>query len=126
MRPKAEGTIKIDTTVRKSTVAKIQLKNPLKQTSLQYLVHLEGNSLKGPTSVSIEPGSLYNYKFEFSPGKAVLIIVMRSKSEGMIRFTSEIGEFWYKLELNASDADPIHLDPFTTYVGHYEVLFSLK
>ena len=103
LRPPPEDTIVISSEVRKGAVAEITMTNPSDK-PVDFIVRRRGEGLIGDDLLSLEPHqSAAVYPLAFVPTKA-------GDTEGIISFNNDdIGEFWYKLSLNAKEAAPTPL-----------------
>eukprot|EP00941_MAST-03F_sp_MAST-3F-sp1_P000816 g816.t1 len=109
--PDPEATVDISAVVRKAVAVEISLGNPTKE-PVTFDVILRGEGLIGDSSFYLPPESEDQlYELIYSP-------LVAGKQHGSITFIDmELGEFWYKLELDAKAAAPIYLETMSCAVG---------
>ena len=112
--PVAESTINAESEVRKAVAVEISLDNPTNET-LEFYVAIDGEGLLGDSTFFLPPNSisLQNSAYEliFSPLRV-------GRFNGSITFQNDhVGEFWYKLELQAMPASAIVIDTIECMVG---------
>ena len=101
-RPPPEATISVQAEVRKGAVAEITIRNPSSQ-QRDFLVRRKGDGLYGDDILAVEAGGSAVYQLAYAP-------TVSGTSEGTVSFSSDdIGEFWYKLQMIATDAAPTNL-----------------
>ena len=106
--PAAEDTVRVAAPIRGAAEVEIGVVNPLDE-SAELEVALQGLGLTGPASLTLppKPGKAV-YKFVFAP------VGQPGVSQGALRFIHpKVGEFWYKLELDALPPGPVVLPSFT-------------
>ncbi|KAJ3053490.1 Cilia- and flagella-associated protein 47 [Rhizophlyctis rosea] len=108
--PPPEDTLSIFTTVRKAVGAEIRLWNPLDH-PITYIAEIEGEGLLGPREFAVNANENKMYLLTYAP-------LLSSIETGRIKFINpEIGEFWYKLQLEAHEAPPVQLTPMECSLG---------
>jgi len=112
--PVAESTIEVQSEVRKAVVVEITLDNPTTE-NLEFQVSINGAGLIGDSSYTLTPSgsnmSSGAYELIYSP-------LTPGKSVGSISFVNDkIGEFWYRVSLEALPAQPTVLDTIECMIG---------
>jgi len=106
--PEDELTIAAD--VRKAVSVEITLGNPLNE-RVEFEVVYNGEGLIGDSHFWLEPEENGVYELIYSP-------LVAGNYSGSITFTNEqLGEFWYKLVLEARQAVPVPLEHMSCAVG---------
>merc|ERR1712224_655280 len=106
--PEDELTIAAD--VRKAVSVEITLGNPLNE-RVDFEVVYNGEGLIGDAHFWLEPEESGVYELIYSP-------LVAGNYTGSITFTNpQLGEFWYKLKLEARQATPTTLDHMSCAVG---------
>ena len=109
--PQAESVIAVESVVRRAVAVEISLVNPTKG-ALQFSVALEGEGVIGdPTYTLPADAAAAPYELIYSP-------LVDGPSQGRISFINDsVGEFWYRLDLNAVPAEPTAVDTVEAMVG---------
>ncbi|KAJ3300030.1 Cilia- and flagella-associated protein 47 [Borealophlyctis nickersoniae] len=108
--PPAEDTLNLSTTVRHAVGVEIPLSNPLDHAA-EFNVEIEGDGLIGDAKIRLEAKEEKTYTLTYAP-------MLSSRASGSIKFYNEdIGEFWYELQLEASDAPPVRLSDMECPLG---------
>ena len=112
-----QQSLALSTLVRSEIMVELKLKNPLKKPCV-FKCEIQGVGLKGDASIAIPPLETGVYKLKYFP-------IFSAKSFGSITFkNSEIGEFWYQMELEALEAPPIFLSDMSCPIGRSSVRFE--
>ncbi|KAJ3321010.1 Cilia- and flagella-associated protein 47 [Boothiomyces sp. JEL0866] len=119
--PPPEYKIKISSIARNPTPVEIKITNPLAEEAITYDVYYSGKSLRGLTAITIPPKQEYTYILEYSP-------MVPSSEIGTVKFFNPTyGEFWYSLELTATEAPPVKLSPLSCPLGkHCSTIINLE
>lgn len=119
--PLPESTIEVSSMVRKAAAVEISLENPTKEL-LVFTVTTEGDGLLGDSTYSLPSSSNNNnaaapfYELIYSP-------LLEGKFVGKISFYNQrVGEFWYKLHLQAIPAPPTVVDVVECMVGGTKIV----
>jgi len=108
--PAEEDTIELFTVVRQAVSVEITLSNPLDE-ELQFDVFLQGDGLLGDPVFALAPSETGPYTLFYSP-------LIAQEHSGSIAFINDkAGEFWYKLQLAAEPAPPVHVPEMSCMVG---------
>lgn len=109
--PEPEDELEIAAETRKAVSVEISLGNPL-QEAVTFEVSLRGEGLIGDQSFTLAAGDGdATYELIYSP-------LVAGNFSGSITFTNDqLGEFWYKLVLKATQAPPTQLPPMSCAVG---------
>lgn len=106
----AESQLVMVTTARETVKLQIPLVNPLAST-VQFDVTYQGVGLQGDSAVRLAPNAENLYTLTFTP-------ILPLDMMGWVKFSSStIGEFWYELHLQASEAPCQRLPPLAAHVG---------
>ncbi|TMW58151.1 hypothetical protein Poli38472_011739 [Pythium oligandrum] len=110
--PAPETTLEMHTPVRSVLGVEISLENPLDHT-VQFDIELQGRGLLGPSQLTLDAKQSGVYELVYAP-----LHVTKDDEDGAILFSnSEIGQFWYRLQLRAQEPEPIALDDMSCVVG---------
>jgi hypothetical protein len=108
--PAAEANISMTAVCRTASVATISLSNPTND-PIVFDAALHGDGILGDKTFTLAPNGSSTYELFYSP-------LIAKKHEGTVAFTNEAaGEFWYKLDLTATPAPSVQLEPMTCPVG---------
>ncbi|KAJ3096695.1 Cilia- and flagella-associated protein 47 [Phlyctochytrium planicorne] len=108
--PKAEDNIKLSTVVRRGIVVEIPIANPLER-PVDFEVKLEGRGLTGEGKISVLGKAEATYFLTYTPVNPCL-------DSGRLTFQSDlIGEFWYDLQLEATEAAEVILPEMVASLG---------
>ena len=108
--PPAEATVNIAAEVRTAVTVQIALTNPL-DAGIEFEVRLHGDGLLGLRHLAAGPHESVTYNLVYSP-------LQPGKSAGSVHFVSErVGEFWYKVALEAKPTPPTALPALKCPVG---------
>ena len=108
--PAEEASISMSAVCRTATAATIALSNPT-DNPIVFKVRLDGDGLIGDNTFTLEPQGTSSYELFYSP-------LVAKRHSGTVAFTNDLaGEFWYKLELAATPAQPIKLPQMSAPVG---------
>ncbi|KAJ3044775.1 Cilia- and flagella-associated protein 47 [Rhizophlyctis rosea] len=108
--PPPEDALSISTTVRKAVGVELQLSNPLDR-PVTYTAEIEGEGLIGSKDIQLAAKEEKIYVLTYAP-------LLSSNTTGRIKFMNpDIGEFWYKLHLEAKEAPPIQLTAMECPLG---------
>eukprot|EP01135_Chromosphaera_perkinsii_P012039 Nk52_evm2s2578 gene=Nk52_evmTU2s2578 len=107
----AEKVVPVNCEVRKHKLVELAIKNPT-EGELEFKVAIDGNNLKGDDTITVPSHESRVYTAQFSP------LVAGNSSASITFFNSLVGEFWYKLELNALKQPVIELQPLACELGH--------
>jgi hypothetical protein len=114
--PDPEETITVTTIARKCATVTIPISNP-KQSSAEFSVVLSDDILFGASHFTVRPCGTENYVLIVSPLKA-------TKQTARVVFVSEDdGEFWYSLQIDATEAPPNTLAPLSSPLGQYATTY---
>jgi Abnormal spindle-like microcephaly-assoc'd, ASPM-SPD-2-Hydin len=106
----AESEIVIKTPLRTAAGIEISLSNPCNAV-LQFEVLLAGPGVIGEPTFSLKPLETATYTLYYTPVKVGVY-------NGSVTFANEtVGESWYKLQLEALEAQPVELELQTAPVG---------
>jgi Abnormal spindle-like microcephaly-assoc'd, ASPM-SPD-2-Hydin len=106
----AESEIVIKTPLRTAAGIEISLSNPCNAV-LQFEVLLAGPGIIGEPTFSLKPLETATYTLYYTPVKVGV-------NSGSVTFANEtVGESWYKLQLEALEAQPVELELQTAPVG---------
>jgi hypothetical protein len=112
--PVAESTIAVEAEVRKAVSVEIALDNPTNDT-LEFQVAIDGEGLLGDSTFFLLPNSS---PLQSAPYELIYSPLRVGNFSGSIIFQNDtVGEFWYKLELQAHPASPIPIDLIECMVG---------
>ncbi|KAJ3174886.1 Cilia- and flagella-associated protein 47, partial [Irineochytrium annulatum] len=108
--PPCEDTVVLATQVRKAVATELVIRNPL-ATPVTFTVTFEGDGLVGPDQLNVDADSEATYTLVFAP-------VLSNVTYGKLCFQNDIiGEFWYELRLEATEAQPIILPEMRAALG---------
>ena len=108
--PPFEREVSVSTGVRKAAAVAITMTNPLDR-AVEFAVLLEGESLLGEPTLRLGPSETSSYQLVYSP-------LTIGKQMGSVRFVSpEIGEFWYRLNLEATQDAAVEVSRLSAVVG---------
>jgi hypothetical protein len=115
--PKEESTIHVSAVVRTAVAIELTLENPT-NAPLKFNVVLEGDGLIGESTHTVNPSHAASsgegstaYELIYSP-------LVAGSFTGKIRFLNPtVGEFWYKVDMTASEAPSIPIDIIECMVG---------
>ena len=108
--PEPESTLDIEAQVRSAVAVEISLANPLND-PVVFDIILNGEGLVGDQSFSLKPLQTATYELIYSP-------LLPGRQSGSIMFSNDqVGEFWYRLSLNANPAPPTVLPSMCCAVG---------
>eukprot|EP00736_Rhodelphis_marinus_P012698 Rmarinus@m.1878 len=108
--PPPEKTLKLDSAIRRAVAVDISVANPLEQ-EVTFDVYVEGHGLMGDSSLTL--GRLERTKYEL-----VYAPLLAGHHEGSLSFVSEeVGEFWYRLDMDAKQSDPIQIESMQCALG---------
>lgn len=108
--PPPETEVHVEAGVRKAAEVVIGVTNPL-DTPVVFDVMLEGDCLLGERELSLAPRESSTYGLVYSPLKV-------GKHTGSVRFVApDVGEFWYKLHLEATADEPVIVPMLVAVVG---------
>jgi hypothetical protein len=108
--PDPEAEVPISAIVRKAVAVEISLENPTDE-EVRFEVQLRGEGLIGDSQFRLAAGSEGAYELIFSP-------LVAGRQSGSVTFVDmDLGEFWYKLDLEAKPAPPVQLDTMACAVG---------
>mmetsp|Transcript_8375 Transcript_8375/g.10006 ORF Transcript_8375/g.10006 Transcript_8375/m.10006 type:complete len:2211 (+) Transcript_8375:271-6903(+) len=108
--PLQEQSIEMKAIVRTVASMNITLENPISE-SIIFDVNYMGDGVLGDKTFSLGPNEVASYELFYSP-------LLVKKHAGSLAFINDlVGEFWYKLNLNAEPALPIQLETMSVSVG---------
>ena len=108
--PPSERTVPLKAKARTAVAADITIVNPL-DTVITFEVIMQGEGLLGAPSVALQPQESAVYELIYSP------LVAGQMSGGLIFVNDEIGEFWYELQLESEEPDPIPVTGIKAELG---------
>mmetsp|Transcript_140642 Transcript_140642/g.244902 ORF Transcript_140642/g.244902 Transcript_140642/m.244902 type:complete len:2974 (-) Transcript_140642:636-9557(-) len=109
-RPPPESEVAIESEMRKAVVAEVAIGNPTGEEVI-FDVHTKGDGLIGEDAIQLDPFETKNYELVFAPLTA-------GRWEGSLSFYSEeVGEYWYSLMLEATEPQPVVLEPIQCDLG---------
>ncbi|KAJ8600753.1 hypothetical protein CTAYLR_003950 [Chrysophaeum taylorii] len=109
--PLEERAINISTVVRQAASARISLANPLDE-PVVFDVLLNGDGLIGEPKFTLESSQqLGTYELFYTP------LIAQTHTGSVVFLNDKVGEFWYRLNLSATRAEPIRLDAMECAVG---------
>lgn len=109
--PREESVIDISTVVRQAASVRLSIENPLNE-RVVFDVELQGDGLLGEDKFILEASEQSGtYELFYTP-------LIANEHQGSVAFLNDkVGEFWYRLNLCATKAEPLHLDTMVCAVG---------
>jgi hypothetical protein len=108
--PLEESQIDIAAVVRQAVSVEISLANPLPE-AIEFEVLLQGEGLLGDATFTLGPSRVGTYELFYSP------LVAKAHTGSIAFLNDRVGEFWYKLKLAATPAQPVTLPLLSCAVG---------
>jgi hypothetical protein len=109
-RPPPEAEVPISSEMRKAVIAEVGIGNPTGEEQV-FEVKLKGDGLIGADTIALGPYESKDYELVFAPLSAGIW-------EGSLSFHSEVvGEYWYKLLLQAHEPEPVELEDMHCDLG---------
>ncbi|DAZ92873.1 TPA: hypothetical protein N0F65_002985 [Lagenidium giganteum] len=109
--PEPETTLDMQAAVRSAIGVEISLENPLDH-AVTFTIELRGDGLMGPSKFELPAKQTGVYELVYCP------VLQLSNQIGAILFSNEeIGQFWYRLNLTADEAQPTELEDMSCAVG---------
>mmetsp|Transcript_28943 Transcript_28943/g.66987 ORF Transcript_28943/g.66987 Transcript_28943/m.66987 type:complete len:2816 (+) Transcript_28943:96-8543(+) len=108
--PPEERVVEVTAKTRTAVAVDVTISNPMDK-AVEFEVLLSGDGLLGNSVMSLGPHEEGVYELIYSP-------LLPGQTTGSMTFVNdEIGEFWYKLVLNATPAEPTVLPDMVAEVG---------
>lgn len=116
--PPPEETIEIQTTARKTATVSIPIANPKSQ-PVSFSVAFSDDDIFGEMHFTVPAKSHYDYALVVSPIKAM------KRRSSVFFYSEDDGEFWYSLQIVATEPPENTLAQLTCPIGKYASTFIL-